>query len=261
MLTTTELEKPAIEEKGCRICRAGQNLGFDFTMAFQPIVDIAAGVVYAHEALVRGVNGEGAGHILGQVDHRNRYAFDQACRVTAVRLAAQLGVTTNLSINFLPGAVYRPEVCIRSTIEAAETYGFPLDRITFEVTEGEQVVDGEHLKRIIDHYRSAGLRTAIDDFGAGYSGLNLLARFQPDVIKLDMALVRDIDSVKARQAIVRGVFQVCRDLDITIVAEGVETAAERDTLADIGIHLIQGFYYARPVFEGIAELSAADIRR
>ncbi len=261
MLMTTESEKPATEEKGCRLCRDGQQLDFDFTMAFQPIVDIEAGAVYAHEALVRGVNGEGAGHILGQVDKRNRYAFDQGCRQTAVRLAAQLNMTTLLSINFLPGAVYQPEVCIRSTVEAAKTYGFPLDRIMFEVTEGEQVADGAHLKRIIEHYQHVGLRTAIDDFGAGYSGLNLLAQFQPDVIKLDMALIRDIDHNVARRSIVRAVVQVCRDLDITVIAEGVETAAERDTLADIGIRLIQGFYYARPVFEGLAQLSAADIRR
>lgn len=255
---------PGIDKRanssGCTICGSGKGPGFDFTMAFQPIVDVDAGTNYAHEALVRGIGGEGADTVLSQVNQRNRYAFDQACRVTAVQLAARLGFESYLNINFLPGAVYRPEQCIKTTVEAAERYGLPLERLIFEVTEGEQV-DSNHLKNIIEHYRSVGMRTAIDDFGSGYSGLNLLADFQPDIIKLDMALIRDIDSVKARQAIVRGIVQVCRDLDILIIAEGVETKAERDTVADLGIHLIQGFYYSRPVFEDVAELTASDIRR
>lgn len=98
-----------------------------------------------------------------------------------------------LSINFLPNAVYRPEVCIRSTFEAARVHGFPTEKIIFEVTEGEQVQDRAHLVNIFREYRRFGFQTAIDDFGAGYAGLNLLAEYQPDLIKIDMDLVRGID--------------------------------------------------------------------
>ncbi|WP_127478632.1 EAL domain-containing protein [Sulfurivermis fontis] len=241
----------------CTECRNGAGLDFDFTMAFQPIVDVATGSVFAQEALVRGMNGEGAGSVLARITDANRYRFDQACRVKSVQLAAQLGITSHLSINFLPNAVYRPELCIRTTLEAAETYGFPHARIIFEVTEGEQITDHAHLLGIFTEYKRLGFLTAIDDFGAGYSGLNLLAEFQPDIIKLDMALIRGIDSNRPRQAIVRGIAQVCAELGIRVIAEGIETAEELKPLRDFGITLFQGYYFARPQFEGLAAVKTA----
>ncbi len=148
-------------------------------MAFQPIIDVRSREVFAYEALVRGLDGSGAAHILGQVNNDNRYQFDQACRVKAVRLAAQLGMDCHVSINFLPNAVYEPAACIRTTLEAAQQHQFPTNRLIFEITENERVVDKDHLKRILQEYRRRGFETAIDDFGAGYSGLNLLAILKP----------------------------------------------------------------------------------
>ena len=98
-----------IPKLSCDECRGGAGLDFDFTMAFQPIVDVARRQVFAHEALVRGLNDEPAGTILSRITKNNRYRFDQACRVKAVQLAAELGMTTRLHINFLPNAVFRPE--------------------------------------------------------------------------------------------------------------------------------------------------------
>lgn len=248
-------EQHGYTKLSCAECREGAGLGFDFTMAFQPIVDVAAGRVFAQEALVRGSNGEGAGTVLARVTDANRYRFDQACRVKAVQLAARLGIDSHLSINFLPNAVYRPELCIRTTLEAAETYGFPHARIIFEVTEGEQITDHAHLLGIFQEYKRLGFLTAIDDFGAGYSGLNLLAEFQPDIIKLDMALIRGIDSNRPRRAIVRGIVQVCDELGIRVIAEGIETAEELKPLRDFGITLFQGYHFARPLFEGLAPIA------
>ena len=218
-------------------------------MAFQPIVDVRSREVFAYEALVRGLDGSGAAHILGQVNDDNRYQFDQACRVKAVRLAAQLGMDCHVSINFLPNAVYEPAACIRTTLEAAQQHQFPTDRLIFEITENERVVDKEHLKRILEEYRRRGFKTAIDDFGAGYSGLNLLAEFQPDIIKLDMELVRHIDTNPVRHAIVQGILGVCKALSIEVIAEGVETLAEYRTLRALGIHYFQGYLFAKPAFE------------
>ncbi len=239
----------------CRDCSCGAALGFDFSMAFQPIVDIATEQVFAQEALVRGTQGEPAATVLARVNEENRYRFDQVCRVRAVQLAAKLGISTAISINFLPNAVYQPELCLRTTIEAAETFGFPLDRIIFEFTEGERIEDPAHLKEIVQYYKQRGFRTAIDDFGAGYAGLNLLADYQTDLIKLDMALIRGIEGDRGRQAIVKGIVQVCRDLGIIPIAEGVETATELEILCDFGITLFQGYYFAKPIFEAIAVLS------
>lgn len=154
----------------------------------------------------------------------------------------------------MPNAVYKPELCIRTTLEAAERFGFERDRIIFEVTESERINDVEHLKSIIRHYQKIGFLTAIDDFGAGFSGLNLLADFRADLVKIDMALVRDIDNSTSRQAIVRGIMLVADQLSTGVIAEGVETVAELECLRSMGIDLFQGFLFARPAFEAIAEV-------
>lgn len=238
---------------GCRNCAEQVPLGFDFSMAFQPIVDTLTGTVFAHEALVRGTAGESAGKVLAQVNERNRYVFDQRCRVRAIELAGQLGLPGKLSINFLPNAVYRPEACIRTTLAAAAHFGVPPERIIFEVTEAEKV-DPAHLLAIFRHYRDQGFLTALDDFGAGYSGLNLLADFQPDIIKLDMALIRNIHQRRPRQAIVDGMLTVARELSISVIAEGIETVDEWRYLQERGVRYFQGYYFAKPAFEALPAL-------
>ncbi|EKO3382937.1 EAL domain-containing protein [Vibrio fluvialis] len=233
----------------CQQCAAERALDFDFTMAFQPIIDCQAQRVFGYEALVRGLHNEPAPVVIAQVTEENRYLFDQQCRIKAISLAAKLGIDGILSINFLPNAVYQPERCIRTTLEAAKTYQFPTQNIMFEFTEGEQISDSRHIKRIIEYYQSLGFRTAIDDFGAGYSGLNLLADFQTNIVKLDMALIRSIDSDFARQAIVRHCLAMFAELNITPLAEGIETLAEYQWLKEAGISLMQGYLFAKPGFE------------
>lgn len=245
---------------GCRACRAGSNLDFDFTMAFQPILDIGTGSVWAYEALVRGPNGEPAHAILDRVTDETRYQFDQAARVKAIELAGRLfprDSDTRLSINFMPNAVYQPAACIRSTLEAAEKHGFPVERIIFETIEGENIISRPHLVQIFRAYKSFGFQTAIDDFGAGYSGLTLLADFQPDLIKLDMALVRGIDTDSVRQRITCGVLTICRDLGIRVIAEGIETPGERDFLVANGVTLMQGYLFAKPAFKAMPTIASA----
>ena len=219
---------------------------FSFVMAFQPVVDVVSGRVYAHEALVRGAGGESAATVLAQVTDSNRYAFDQACRVKAIETAARLGLDRRLNINFMPNAVYHPEACLRLTLAAARESGFPLDLITFEFTEDEQIIDRNHLKSIVQTYRQHGFKTALDDFGAGYAGLSLLADFQPDTIKVDRCLIDGIDGDKPRQAIVCGLLKTAEMLGLSVVAEGVERREEVATLRAMGIHLFQGFLFARP---------------
>ena len=226
-------------------------------MAFQPIVSCRTGEIFAHEALVRGVNNEPAGSVFAQVNADNLYRFDQACRTKAIQLAAELGMQSLLSINFMPNAVYRPELCIRATLAAAEKYHFPIEQIIFEITEGEKIDDLAHVRGIVEHYRQQGFKTAIDDFGAGYAGLNLLAEIQTDIMKLDMALLRNIHLRKSSQIIVRGILQVCRELGMTPVAEGIESYEEFAVLRDMGVDLFQGYYFARPAFESLAEVPTA----
>ena len=247
------LEQPRLTpEERCGACAEGIAPPFPFTMAFQPVVDLAANRVYAYEALVRGPGGESAGSVLAKVTADNRYAFDQSCRAKAIELASRLdlqGTGAKLSINFIPGAMYRPENCVRATLAAARRHKFPLDRIVFELTENEKVTDYAHLESIFHTYHANGFRVALDDFGAGYSGLDLLAQFRPDVVKLDMVLVRGLDTDVRRRAIVGGVVDICRSLLTEVVAEGVETGAELAALRALGITLFQGYLFAKPAFE------------
>jgi EAL domain-containing protein (putative c-di-GMP-specific phosphodiesterase class I) len=251
---------PTFRPLSCRECREGAGLDFDFTMAFQPFVEAGTTRVFGYEALVRGPNQEPAGSILSRVNDENRYRFDQACRVKAIALAAELGLEGMLSINFLPNAIYRPETCIRATLEAAREVGFAHDRLLFEVTEGEKVGDHAHLRSIFAEYSRQGLKTAIDDFGAGYAGLNLLAEFQPDFLKLDMALTRSIDRDPVRQAIVAGILHTAEALGLRVIAEGIETAEEYRLLRSRGVRLFQGYFFARPGFRSLPPVSDEGLR-
>lgn len=246
--------------RDCEDCGKAERVGFQFDYAFQPIVDVQHHTVFAHEALVRGPNGEGAVTVLAQVNELNRYRFDQACRVKAIKSASELGIAEAISINFLPNAIYKPELCIRTTLEAARVHDFPLERIIFEVTEGERIEDGPWFAEILREYKRCGFKTAIDDFGAGYAGLKLLSDFQPDIIKLDMDLVRGVDQDKARQAIVRSMVALCVDMQIQLVAEGIETVAERNFLQDAGIRLMQGYLFAKPAFRAVAPVPVTALR-
>ena len=244
----------------CEHCIARGPLDFKFTFAFQPVVDVRDGTVYSYEALVRGPQGESAGWVLDQVNDENRYRFDQDCRVAAIALAARLGVDTNLSINFMPNAVYRPENCIRTTFAAAATYGFPIERIVFEVVENDVLAEASRLVEIMTEYRRFGFTTALDDFGAVFRDLELLVRFQPDVLKLDMDLVRGIDMDRPRQAVVHGILVTCAELGIRVLAEGVETQAEYAWLRAAGIDLFQGYLFARPGFETLPAVDFSGVR-
>jgi len=242
----------------CGACVDGIMPPFEFSMAFQPVVDLAAGRVYAYEALVRGPAGESARTVLGKVTAANRYAFDQSCRVKAIALASRLGAQrteASLSINFIPGAMYRPENCVRPTLATARRHQFPADRLIFELTEHEQITDYAHLERIFQVYRAHSFRTALDDFGSGFCGLGLLAHFQPDLVKIDMSLLRGLDTDTRRHAIVNGIAGICQALSIRVVAEGVETVAELAALRALGVTLFQGHLFAKPGFETLPQVA------
>ncbi len=227
-------------------------------MAFQPIVNVPENRVFAYEALVRGESGAPASTILAQVNSENRYAFDQACRVRAIHTAIAAGLLKTdalLSINFLPNAVYSPLACIQLTLAAAAAARLPVERLIFEFTENEEMGSPEHVSSIIETYKQVGFKVAIDDFGAGHSGLDMFADFVPDEIKLDMAIVRGVARDRRRQAIVRAVVQMCSELDTILIAEGIETKDEANALLDLGVYYHQGYYYAHPAVEQLPRLT------
>ena len=194
-----------------------------FTFAFQPIVDTNAREVLSYEALIRGPADEPAYQVLQQISADKLLAFDQRVRVEAIDLAMRLQLNRHLNLNFLPRCVESSPQSILTTLEAAGRVNLPIERLVLEVVEGEIIYDHSRFTSLINKYRAMGLMVAIDDFGAGYSGLNLLADFQPDQVKLDMKLIRGIERNGPRQSIVRAIDGICFDLGIDVIAEGVET--------------------------------------
>lgn len=255
MSTTSIPKHNSADDKGLLACPQHcmtSTFPVPYTMAFQPIIDIDSQRIFAYEALVRGVHGEPAQSILDLADESNRYALDQGCRSKAIEMASDLGMAAtgaNLCINFYPNAVYNPAACLRRTLETAARKNFPLDRLIFEVTEGERVRDQDHLNAIIREYRARGFRVAIDDFGAGYAGLNLLANFQPDILKIDRELTREVHQRRASSVIIQSIMAACHSLGIQVIAEGIETEDELLALQDLGVRYFQGFFFARPGFQ------------
>ena len=116
--------------------------------------------------------------------------------------------------------------------------------------------DGASLSiNFLRSYRAMGFKTAIDDFGAGFAGLGLLSKFQPDIVKLDMALIRGIDIDRVKRVIVSNTLNMLRDLGVEPVCEGVETLGEYAVLRDLGVSLMQGYLLGRPMIEGLSSVS------
>lgn len=222
------------------------------TSHFQPIVYANEPTrVYAHEALLRGVRDDGTLVPPGQLFDAARgagvlFQLDLAARRSAIACAERQQLETGLFVNFAPTAIYDPRACLRSTVAAIDAAGLERQNVTFEIVETERAHDPTHLRRILDFYRDAGFRIALDDVGAGYSSLNLIHLLKPDVLKLDMDLVRDVhrDPYKAR--IAANLLNVATSLGIDALAEGIETEEELEWVREHGAKFAQGYLIARP---------------
>ena len=231
------------------------DIDFEFSFAFQPIVDVGKQEINSFEALVRGPNGEPAASVLNQVSDENISCFDKRSRWKAIEMASRLKIPRNLNINISAKGLYQVDLNITATFIASRNNGFPVKNIIFEVTESENLTDQHNLLKNLKILQDFGFTTAIDDFGMGYSGLKLLLEYQPNIIKLDRELVSDIHKNPIKQNIFSGVQRMCQKLSIDIVAEGVEKVEEYTWLYKEGIYLFQGFYFARPAFEALPIVS------
>ncbi len=221
-------------------------LGFSITHAFQPIVDATTLTTHAYEALVRGPQGEPADWVFSRTPAASLPCLDVLSRLVAIETACRLGIGCRLNLNCSPRLFERSPRALDTELATARELGLAVEQLVIELTESDALEHPAALAARLDAYRAVGVAVAIDDFGAGYSGLNLLADFQPDEVKLDMNLVRGIAGRGPRQAIVRAILQACCDLGIDVIAEGVETVEEFAWLRDAGITLFQGYLFARP---------------
>lgn len=229
-------------------------IGFEFSFAFQPIVDVRNREIISYEALVRGPHGEPSESVFAQVPCNEFMRFDEVCRRKAIYLASRLKIPGLLNLNISMPNIYEVDRSITATFKASYNSGIPVENIVFEVLEKEDLTDHRNLLQYLRIIQDFGFKTAIDDFGAGYSGLKLLVKYQPNFIKLDRNIISDIQYDHVKQSIFSGVQQICKPLGIDIVAEGVETAEEYHWLNRAGVNFFQGYYFARPAFEALPDI-------
>lgn len=222
-----------------------------FRSVYQPIVRLDSGgrEVVGYEALLRADDAGGQvmpAALFGAAREAGwLHILDRIGRTTALRGAAGWLGDALLFVNFLPTAIYRPEVCLMTTERAAADAGIAMDQLVFEVTESERVTDPDHLARVFEHYRRLGCRVALDDLGAGYSSLNLLARLQPDVVKLDKEIVQGLPGAGS-EAVVSSVVSMTHRYGGVVIAECVETAEQASSAAELGVDLGQGWLFGAP---------------
>lgn len=229
------------------------------TAHFQPIIDMKDNRIYGYETLTRGVQEDGSlmyPDILFAKSKRNDYNFklDRLCRESALKTAATKKVHQKVFINFIPTSIYDPEFCLNSTVKWAKQLEFDPSQIVFEVVETELVKDQEHLKKILQYYREKGFKIALDDVGEGYSSLNMLIELKPDIIKIDRNIISDIDRNELKQSVYKALYTLAKEHNITVLAEGIETAYELDMIKSIGVDLAQGYYFAKPSSEPVRRL-------
>jgi EAL domain-containing protein (putative c-di-GMP-specific phosphodiesterase class I) len=230
-------------------------IGFEFSFAFQPIVDVRNREIISYEALVRGPHGEPSASVFAQVPSYNFPKFDEICRRKAIYLASRLKIPNQLNLNMSAQGIYEVDLNITATFRASLQSGIPVENIIFEVLETENLTDQRNLLKYLQIIQDFGFKTAIDDFGVGYSGLKLLVEYQPNYIKLDRDLMSNIDQDFVKQSIFSGIQKICKSLSIEIVAEGVETADEFHWLNEAGVSIFQGYYFARPAFEALPDVA------
>lgn len=231
------------------------------TTVFQPIVSLQDGRVHGYEALSRGP----ADSPLQAPDRLFQYAqkfnklweLEFLCRSKAFEAAFKLESEFKLFLNVNPNIMQDVQFRKGFTKEYLEKFAIDPKRIIFEITESEAINHLDDFIKTIDNYKEQDYRIAIDDAGAGYSGLNLISDIHPNYIKLDMKLIRDIDKDMTKQSLVGCLNEFSEFTETALIAEGIETKEELLTLIDIGVQYGQGFFIQRP--NGILNSISKDV--
>ncbi|MEH2295609.1 EAL domain-containing protein [Nostoc sp.] len=223
-----------------------------FTSYFQPIVSIKdTSQIYGYESLLRGLDEEGNLLLPGPILELATEAgllpqLDRVARLSAIAQFSRHQVSGHIFINFTPTALYDPAFCLRSTVEAIDQAGISHERIVFEVVESDNLQDLDHLKTVLQYYRDTGFLVALDDFGSGYSSLNLLHQLRPDFIKLDIGLITNVHQDLYKASITEKLLEITQKLNIQTVAEGIECIEELNWLRERGATFAQGYLIAKP---------------
>ena len=213
-------------------------------MVFQPIVRLVDGRVVGHEALARfaALPQQAPDRWFEDAEHAGLAA---ELELAALRRALSSYRATLADSDHTLHLNCAPKTLVQSDL-ASELATYPLRRIVLELTEHHAVTDYARLRHVLAPLRAKGLRVAVDDAGAGYASMRHVLLLQPDIIKLDISLVRDIDSDPIKHALGSAVCVFAQQTGCTVIAEGVETPAEAQALRALGAQQAQGFYFGRP---------------
>ncbi|SFM92736.1 EAL domain, c-di-GMP-specific phosphodiesterase class I (or its enzymatically inactive variant) [Izhakiella capsodis] len=228
----------------------------DCRFAFQPVVDPFAREIVTLEALVR--NPEG-GLYLPDLPPERLYEIDLSSKVQAFTMAKRLEIgRQSLAINLLPMTLVRVQDAVERLLREIRQSGLVPKQIIVEFTEKEVISRPDEFGAAIRQLKAAGISVGIDDFGAGFAGLQLLTRFQPDRIKINRSIINDVHRSGPRQAIVHAIIRCCKSLEIGLIASGVEKPEEWMWLEAAGITTFQGLLFAAPVLNGISPVAWPD---
>ena len=230
---------------------AGQTCQF----ALQPIVEPSEGKISSLEALIRGNDGGSPEQFFRTLDPDILYQVDLQTKAYAFALAEKMGIGSHkIAVNLLPMSLVNVPGAVEFLVDHIKKHGLQPEQVVLEITENEMISGLNQFNSAIKQLRGEGVGMAIDDFGSGYAGLSLLTRFQPDKIKIDREIVSNIHLSGPKQAIVRSIISCCSDLEITLVAEGIEKIEEWCWLESAGIRRFQGFLFARPQLNGVGDI-------
>lgn len=226
--------------------------GGHFDMHFHPIVDVPAQQTFGYECLARGRDAAGGliepDALIDAAKKTNLlHNLDRALRIAAIEQSHSKGIDENIFVNFMPASVYDPAFGLRTTVKMVEKCHIPPEKIVFEVVETERTGDLRHLQKILETYRQTGFRVALDDLGAGYSSFILLSEIKPDFVKLDRMLLHDAWRTPIKKTMVATLVEMTNEMNIALVAEGVECEEDYQLCRDLGVRLMQGFYFCKPL--------------
>lgn len=219
---------------------------------FQPIVDIGKQVIHGYEALIRGLADsplQSPRDLFAAAIACGRLVeLDLLCRQLAIERFAELKLPGKLFLNVMPHTIVEHDFRGGLTLGFLETAGLSPQRVVIELTEHEPIDDYGPVCEAVAHYRAMGFQVALDDLGAGYASLRHWSEIRPDFVKLDRHFVSGIDRCSAKREFLRTILDTARTLNCRLIAEGIETDAEHQTLWEIdrSLSLVQGFYFARP---------------
>jgi EAL domain-containing protein (putative c-di-GMP-specific phosphodiesterase class I) len=218
-------------------------------LAYQPIVRAGSHTPYGCEALVRSHEGPlaDAAALVGAAEQLGRLpALGRVVRQRALSWLTSDAQESTLFLN-----VHAPELDDPLLLSPSSPLSKHAGRIVLELTDRAALHDVEMVRQRTAELRRIGYRIAIDDMGAGYAALTSFAAIEPDIVKIDMSLVRNVDTSSTKQKLVASIASLCKDLQMPLVAEGVETRAEEGVLEALGCDLLQGYLYAQPDGTGV----------